>query len=181
MRRRRSDISIVVTELANNVLTPCWDRRNCFFVRWKRQHRARLSTMIVLDRVPAFGKSAGHSKMECLDRGTAGQGLGAVERLSDLFPFTPFPARERPYSAALSCLKRRRVCLPGLSTLPMTGEIACGDSYLVIPGNGRSLYMMVDGLGHGAIAAEAALEAEKAVQASSQESLTEIMTLRTMR
>ena len=45
--------------------------------------------------------------------------------------------------------------------MPMRGELACGDGWGTRPTADRSFFMVVDGLGHGIYAAEAAREAEK--------------------
>ncbi len=107
--------------------------------------------------------------------GTAGQGLGAVERLSDIVSLYSIPGKGTVVFCRFKLHEASEATPVGVVSIPIAGEIECGDSYLVLPGSGRSLYMMVDGLGHGVVAAEAAIEAVKAVQASAGENLTEIM------
>lgn len=64
----------------------------------------------------------------------------------------------------------------GIVSIPVQGETKCGDSFWVEPGAQRSLYMVVDGLGHGTGANEAAIEARTTVQQMSTAPLTEIVT-----
>ncbi|MGC2213694.1 MAG: ATP-binding SpoIIE family protein phosphatase [Silvibacterium sp.] len=170
---RRSDISIVVTELANNVLRHATAGE---LLLCPVEGSTKSLDIIALDTGPGIRDVSRAFEDGVSTSGTAGQGLGAVERLSDIVSLYSIPGKGTVVFCRFKLSEASESLPAGVVNIPITGEIACGDSYLVIPGNGRSLYMMVDGLGHGAIAAEAALEAVKAVQASSQESLTEIMT-----
>jgi hypothetical protein len=63
----------------------------------------------------------------------------------------------------------------GLLNIAIRGEAACGDSYFVRVQPLRSIYMLVDGLGHGNGAAEAAEEAVATVSRFQNESPTEII------
>jgi hypothetical protein len=47
----------------------------------------------------------------------------------------------------------------GVVSLPKSGEQACGDGWAIEPGAERTLILLVDGLGHGELAATAAREA----------------------
>jgi hypothetical protein len=59
--------------------------------------------------------------------------------------------------------------------IPVKGESVCGDGYFVQIGPSRSVYMMVDGLGHGPGAAEAAEEAIATMSRCANEPATEII------
>jgi serine phosphatase RsbU (regulator of sigma subunit) len=63
----------------------------------------------------------------------------------------------------------------GIVRVPQKGETACGDAYLIVRGTARSLYMMVDGLGHGIGAQEAADEAVAVTIRNSDERPSEIL------
>jgi anti-sigma regulatory factor (Ser/Thr protein kinase) len=89
---------------------------------------------------------------------TLGSGLGAVRRIA-----SEFTLRTRPGAGTLICA---RVALPGAPPpgpdltalcLPLESERSCGDGWAVADGeDGRRTVVVVDGLGHGEPAAEAA-------------------------
>jgi anti-sigma regulatory factor (Ser/Thr protein kinase) len=93
--------------------------------------------------------------------GTAGTGLGAVSRQSH---FVDIFSRPGLGTATLARLQRgRRGAAPaaagpvfGAVSLPKTGEEACGDGWSARPHPDGMTLMVVDGLGHGPLAAEAA-------------------------
>jgi len=98
--------------------------------------------------------------------GSMGTGLGAVRRLSDIFDV---------YSAAGAGTVIRAEFWPdnkhhspvhgavhgGAVSEPMRGEEECGDGWGLRRFSDSLVLMLVDGLGHGVFAAEAAREAEQ--------------------
>ena len=96
--------------------------------------------------------------------GTAGTGLGAVRRISDVFDAYSRPGggtvllarvagpggAGSPSGASLSV---------GVVCAPAPGEDRSGDSWAVGRHPGRFRLLLVDGLGHGPVAADAAAEA----------------------
>ncbi|MGB7495325.1 MAG: SpoIIE family protein phosphatase [Candidatus Acidiferrum sp.] len=63
----------------------------------------------------------------------------------------------------------------GVLSVPIKGEEVCGDGWKVRKAGQSVLLMVVDGLGHGVLAAEAAREAERIVGESEHGGLTEIL------
>lgn len=112
---------------------------------------------------------------------TLGNGLGAIQRLSDFFqifsssgngtaaisktymkaPDTAYKAPERMQISAL------QVCYPG--------ENVCGDAYEVIETKHQTRILVCDGLGHGPNAYEAAQEALKAFRETDSPSASEVL------
>jgi hypothetical protein len=100
--------------------------------------------------------------------GTAGQGLGAVARLSNLRPFLSAGSGyggaisdsrdhgSRPTAGARSTLEF------GAINLAVAGEIECGDTWRIADGGAQASIMVADGLGHGPLAATAAKAAATA-------------------
>jgi anti-sigma regulatory factor (Ser/Thr protein kinase) len=94
--------------------------------------------------------------------GTAGHGLGAIKRLSQLMEVVTWPglgtailARVGPGTAAAVAAADD---WSGAVSVPMPGQDVCGDSCMALAAaNGRTL-LVVDGLGHGPDAATAAGE-----------------------
>ena len=96
--------------------------------------------------------------------GSAGNGLGAMARIADTFDVYSAPGLGTAVLARLwaSPPPRGRDAIrleTGSVCLPKTGESASGDSWATIDVDGRSQLLVVDGLGHGPQAAEAAREA----------------------
>lgn len=108
--------------------------------------------------------------------GTAGQGLGAIARLSDSYGIYSAPGKGTACWSRFTRGPAAPAAAFGIVSVPVKGETVSGDGFLILPGATRTLYMVVDGLGHGSGAAEAAEEAIAVVQASASETLPEIFT-----
>jgi hypothetical protein len=96
--------------------------------------------------------------------GSAGTGLGAMRRLSELFDIHSVPGRG---TAILTRFRQRRSTAPNGATpltvagisVSMAGEPVCGDIWDVQYRYDGAFTLLVDGLGHGAFAADAATAA----------------------
>ena len=113
-----------------------------------------------LSRAMADGFSTG---------GTAGKGLGAIRRMAsefDLFSSlsggTALLARVWSRGAARSATAARDST--GVVCVPLANDRACGDGWAITQMTGRTLVVLVDGLGHGREAAKAADEALQVVR-----------------
>lgn len=95
--------------------------------------------------------------------GSAGTGLGAVSRLSDVFAIYTRPGKGTVAVARIR--SRRAVPATGFVAcslaVPMSGERVCGDAVAFVTQPTVASVLVVDGLGHGALAAAAA---ERAVE-----------------
>lgn len=96
--------------------------------------------------------------------GTPGTGLGAIQRVSDVLDIYSVPGSGTVLYARVCC-GREAGChtLPhaaiGSLSVPITGETLNGDTWSFAERPGFWTFMVVDGLGHGPIAEEAAREA----------------------
>jgi hypothetical protein len=101
-------------------------------------------------------------------RGTAGCGLGAIARLSQLFEVYSIPgggtvllsqllAKTVPDTTARA---KKMEC--GVINRPKPGQDVCGDSWAVDHLPGRSMFFLADGLGHGLEAATASQDGVRA-------------------
>ncbi|HVW03106.1 MAG TPA: ATP-binding SpoIIE family protein phosphatase, partial [Planctomycetaceae bacterium] len=132
--------------------------------------------LISLDRGPGISNPAqalrdGHSTA-----GTAGAGLGAVRRMSDEFDL--YSTREKGTALVSRFWQKPRVsqtCEYAVVSRPYPGEVVCGDGWCVLPRGPQTLVMVVDGLGHGLLAAEAAQTAVRVLQRDPDRSPLEIM------
>ncbi|MFJ4778089.1 SpoIIE family protein phosphatase [Streptomyces sp. NPDC088762] len=111
-------------------------------------------------------------------KGTLGAGLGAVRRIA-----TDLAISTRTDSGTLICA---RLTLPdereaareavGILSLPAANEEQCGDAAAITDAADLRTAAVVDGLGHGPEAAEAAQAAVRTFRATAERPLTEIMT-----
>jgi anti-sigma regulatory factor (Ser/Thr protein kinase) len=103
--------------------------------------------------------------------GTSGTGLGAVNRMSAVFDIYSKPRAGSivlARVAASSCERRAEPASTskgtqfGMISVAMHGEVECGDTWSIAQQGPHCSVLLVDGLGHGPLAAAAAGEAAKA-------------------
>lgn len=92
--------------------------------------------------------------------GTRGQGLGAVQRLSDFLDIASWPGNGTAVLARLSANRRigQEAAKLGVVSVAKPGEEVCGDSWAVANAGENGTLCVIDGLGHGPDAAEASVE-----------------------
>jgi len=149
---------LVATELGTNLVKHAKDGE--ILVRPVSGSPGGELEVIAIDRGPgmsdvARSMSDGHSTS-----GSSGTGLGAVQRLADDFDIYSEAGRG---SVVYVRLRARRapssngyVMRVGAVSVPKAGEQVCGDGWTVRHGVQGVSALLVDGLGHGALAAEAA-------------------------
>ncbi|MBW4469901.1 MAG: SpoIIE family protein phosphatase [Stenomitos rutilans HA7619-LM2] len=162
----RGKVSLVVTELANNlvqhggggmVLLQAIEQQSILGIEILALDQGR--GMIDVDECLKDGFST---------NGTAGNGLGAVHRLSSFFEIYAPPTQGAAILAQLwadathhpseKALEVSGVCLP------KRGETVSGDAWTCQGEHHRCLLLVVDGLGHGPAAASAAAAALRVFQ-----------------
>lgn len=146
-------VGIIVNELANNILKHAG-------------HGTLLLQRIGIDgagvEVLAVDAGPGMADVEkCLadgysTSGTAGNGLGAVQRLSDEFDIWSASSGTVVLSRLFRDAADRSAGGIGGVCVALKGELACGDAWAVRRDAADVFVLVVDGLGHGAAAAEAA-------------------------
>lgn len=166
---RQGQVGIVVTEAARNIAAHA-GKGEIVLAPW---HLAECSGIDVfaLDAGQGIADIARSLEDGYSTAGTPGEGLGAISRLAGSFHLYSVTGhgtalfarffRDEPGQASPEC------DLPFAAvSLPVEGEIVCGDAWSVSRAPDRSVYMMADGLGHGPAAAEAAQEAVRVFQAA---------------
>jgi anti-sigma regulatory factor (Ser/Thr protein kinase) len=171
---RRNDIGIAVTEAATNVILHA--KSGELLLCPSASGSNWLLDIIALDAGPGIANIPRAMEDGFSSIGTPGQGLGAIGRLSDSSSLYSIPEKGTAYWCRFSLAKTADAPPMGVVNIPLKGEMVCGDGYFALPGAARSFYAVVDGLGHGAGAAEAAEEALTVLQRSSHESAAEILT-----
>jgi anti-sigma regulatory factor (Ser/Thr protein kinase) len=157
---RRGIVGIVATEAATNLARHA--RAGVLYTQ-STAHLGRAGVellavdagpgMLDLDRAFADGFSTGS---------TPGTGLGAIRRQADELDVFTAPGEgtmvlARVFAKPLERGDARDALVDvGAVCLPIDGETACGDGWAVVQSAERAVILLVDGLGHGASAAEAA-------------------------
>lgn len=97
--------------------------------------------------------------------GSMGTGLGAIKRLSDQFDIysnvgtgTVMISRVLRSSEKLNCKNVYEHDISAIS-VPKSGQVVCGDDWFVEDFQGKKVVLLLDGLGHGEGASEAAVKA----------------------
>ncbi|HYW05321.1 MAG TPA: ATP-binding SpoIIE family protein phosphatase [Longimicrobium sp.] len=112
--------------------------------------------------------------------GSPGTGLGAISRLADLFDINSVPGVG---TAVLARVWPRGAEPPpqrlqfGAVHMAKPKELVCGDAWAMHPRPDGALLLVVDGLGHGPGASEAAGAAVRAFRGMANRSPTEILEL----
>ena len=127
--------------------------------------------IIAADKGPGFSNFLASSRDGVSTGGSLGIGLGGIMRASDLFEVFTVPGQG---SALLSRIVKgaARPKTPegalaiGSRRAPKRGQVECGDDFSYTRAGGWQRLCVVDGLGHGPLAARAAAEAMAAVRAA---------------
>ena len=112
--------------------------------------------------------------------GTMGTGLGAARRLVHEFDLHSAPGGGTVVVLRVwkgGPLRRGSRMVVGSVCLPVAGERESGDAWAALSSGTRTLLLSVDGLGHGAIAAEAANLAVTLFRANASRTAAEILAL----
>jgi anti-sigma regulatory factor (Ser/Thr protein kinase) len=134
--------------------------------------------ILVLDKGPGMtdvGRALGDGYST---RGTAGTGLGAVQRQSQAFDIYSQPGAGTAVLARVTTDARAEARPPvGAVCIAKPGEEVAGDSWTSTRTRGRAIVLVADGLGHGPDAAVAARAATAIVAQHGERAPTEILQL----
>lgn len=167
----RGKVGIVVTEAANNLVRHA--REGLLVLQPISNHEHWGIEILSLDKGPGIANVA-----ECLQDGfssigTSGTGLGAMRRLSTQFEIHSAlgigTAILAQFWAAAELGQPTRLKF-GAVCLPKVGQEVSGDHWASLESLDRSLLLVVDGLGHGVLAAEAAAAAVRVFRENDQRS-----------
>ena len=162
--------AIVTSELGTNLLKHA--RRGELHIAPLTERGAPGIEILSIDRGPGMSNVSdsitdGHSTT-----GTAGTGLGAVCRLSDVFDISSQPGKGTIIVSQIFA-KKEAVTEPrfgvGVASRPVSGEDVSGDAWAVRFRENAVLVMVADGLGHGVLAADASRVAVDAFNRSAEQ------------
>ena len=171
---------IVATELATNLVKHSTGGE--LLVRCHAGRTAGELELISIDRGPGIADLAGALSDGHSTAGTAGNGFGAVRRMSDEFDAHSQVSKGTIVMARLRATRKPagavgRFAMGGIS-VPIEGEDVCGDSWQARQHRDSAFFAVVDGLGHGLHAHEASLQAISAIDLQGEPDLT--VTLKAM-
>jgi len=145
-----SRAALVATELATNLLRHAREGVLSLHVR------GAALQLLAVDRGPGIADIARCLQDGYSTAGSAGTGLGAIQRLSQRFELMSEPGKGTVVLAELGnpLPAAEGFSFGGLS-VPRGGESACGDGWACRKQDGRFYLLVCDGLGHGGMAAQA--------------------------
>ncbi len=160
-------VAIAATELATNLIKHA--KGGELLIQPINRADGALVELIAIDRGPGMG-----SIERCLTdgystAGSAGTGLGALQRLTTEFDIYSVGGEGTVVLARLASDTRRMTrqgARFGAVSIPIDGEVECGDGWRLAMRGGDAAIMVVDGLGHGSLAATAARVALTAFESS---------------
>jgi anti-sigma regulatory factor (Ser/Thr protein kinase) len=154
-------VTLIATEMATNLHKH--SRGGVLILRGLEGRDSVGIEILALDRGPGMADVGRCMADGFSTAGSPGNGLGAIVRLSSSFDIysstetgTAMMVRFQRKTASGPCGGGMQL---GVVNVPLAGEVVCGDAWAVDEQRGRVVAMMVDGLGHGLLAADAAREA----------------------
>jgi anti-sigma regulatory factor (Ser/Thr protein kinase) len=149
--------SIVATELATNISR--YATSGEVLLRSLTMNGVPSVEILAVDRGPGMANVANCLQDGQSSGGTAGQGLGAVQRLSTEFDIFSSPGGTIVLSR-IQANPKPAYCKPefiwGAVNRPAPKEIFSGDTWRIAQRESELMLLIADGLGHGPQAAEAA-------------------------
>jgi anti-sigma regulatory factor (Ser/Thr protein kinase) len=175
--RERGSLAIVVTEMATNLVKHAGN--GTIVVDAVAQNGSSGVRVLGLDKGPGIRDLGAALRDGYSTTGTGGNGLGAIKRLSNAFDIHTSPGMGTAVLAEFWPQKRISTHASpievGVVSVPIKGEDCCGDGWGLRKASDSMLLMVVDGLGHGILASEAARAAESVFTASHTDSPTPIL------
>lgn len=165
---RAAEVGIVATELASNLSKHAVDGN--VILRVVRAVDVAGVQVLAIDAGPGMADTRLAAQDGRSTAGSLGIGLGAVARLASTVDGFSQPGRGTVMLATLWPHGSRAgtPAAPAAAALtrPMTGESVCGDAGAIRADGGSVVVVLADGLGHGALAAGASLEAVRVFRES---------------
>ena len=153
-------VALVVTEAATNIARHAG--RGEILLRRTTMDATADFELLALDNGPGMTNVAACMRDGFSTAGSSGDGMGAIARLSTTFDIFSAPGKGTALLSRISVRRERSLGSPllwGAVGVPMLGGDVSGDAYAVHEAPGRSRILVVDGVGHGLHAFDAAQKA----------------------
>jgi anti-sigma regulatory factor (Ser/Thr protein kinase) len=158
---RTDQLTLAVTEAASNLHKHA--SQGSMMLRIARGGGKPGIEMVTIDTGPGVRDVGAALRDGHSTSGTLGVGLGAIQRLADFCDLYSAPGHGTALVARFWPAPRQGTARYAGLTRPITGETECGDIFGVAETGDRVTGVLCDGLGHGPLAATAAMEAVTAV------------------
>jgi anti-sigma regulatory factor (Ser/Thr protein kinase) len=180
--RQVAEIEIAINELGTNAVKFARGTGQLYFSKAEESIEEDGIELIYLDKGPGIEDVSTAIEDGFTTAGTMGAGLGAIKRMADefyIYSSVERPTRRLPLhgrtTTGTAIVFRKRLSdkreaeqqsrdVWGGFTRPAAGSDANGDAYLIKQDEDRLLAAIIDGLGHGLAAREAAREAVSAIE-----------------
>ncbi len=171
---RSGEFALMATEVARNVLRHGAGGQTV--IRIEKRSGAPVGSILALDKGPGFKDVTRAFEDGYSTGGTLGLGMSALKRAATTFDLFTANTGSVVYLELSEAKNSDGVQVSGVA-VPFPGERHCGDAWSYSSSPGRMTVQLVDGLGHGHHAAEAAEEAVRTFQKHSHRSPGEIVRL----
>jgi anti-sigma regulatory factor (Ser/Thr protein kinase) len=158
---RADQLALAVTEAATNLHKHA--SQGSMLLRIAREGGQPGIEMVTIDAGPGFRDAGAVLRDGYSTSGTLGIGLGAIGRLADFSDLYSAPGHGTALVARFWPAPRASQAAYAGLVRPITGETECGDVFGAAETSSGLTGVLCDGLGHGPLAASAALEAVAAV------------------
>lgn len=169
-------VAIAITEGATNLIKHAAGGEILF--RSLEPPEASGLEMLVLDKGPGMANFSQCLRDGYSTAGSLGTGLGAITRLAGWTEAYSQPGGGTALAARFwpgrPPANHQRLQISGLS-VAVREEPVCGDAWAVLPTQAGLIILVVDGLGHGPFAHEAALASVEAFRACTEHAPAEVM------
>lgn len=169
-----ANLALIATEAAGNLLKHAQSGE--IHIAPLSPHNHPGVEILAIDRGPGMRNVA-----QCLadgysTSGTPGTGLGAIKRRASAFDIYSQPGKGTVLVARVFTTPPNPTLLSfGAVRVPYKGERACGDAWTTRTRDAIAELLVVDGLGHGVLAADAATAATSAFERARPASPTETL------
>jgi anti-sigma regulatory factor (Ser/Thr protein kinase) len=160
---RADQLALAVTEAASNLHKHA--SQGSMLLRIARDGGRPGIELVTIDTGPGLRDAGAALRDGHSTSGTLGIGLGTIDRLADFYDLYSVPGHGTALVARFWPEARPGGGAPRYAGLvrPITGETESGDVFGAAEADGAVTGVLCDGLGHGPLAASAALEAVAAV------------------
>lgn len=166
-------LAIIISELATNIVKHA--ESGSVSVTPFQHDEMDSIRVVAIDKGPGIADLAHSMRDGISTTGTAGNGLGAIKRLSHAFDVYSVLGKGSAFYACLHAKKgagtpssdgggKGMQVEYGAVCIPVAGEEECGDAWAIVRDDDAITILVADGLGHGPEAAMASAEAVRALE-----------------
>lgn len=148
-----AEIDLIVSEVTSNLIKHAGSGEVLY--RTTETGNDAVFEIVCIDKGPGMSDPARMMKDGVSTTGTLGQGLGAIERLSDFFQIYSQPGWGTIAYANVTTTEKKYAPKPGLDLelralcVNKPRETVCGDGYRIVRTQHQVRTFFADGLGHG--------------------------------